>query len=236
MEKAVLGALGGLCAVLVKFLGQDYANVVAHAGNLSADQMLAYKIGYGVLTPILMFLGAFVAWISEERKRVKIVALAVAAPAMITTWSGGHSGWSDSMRVAALQPPPGFIQSAYADTPAPTPSGITAEDPDSISASGLFTKLRNGVAIFFGRGNAPSSYSVVVGSFQDKKDAEAYAAQVNQEDPSLHAWVGQKIPPNTYYPVVVGKRQLLGKARELRARALKTRTIQQAYFTSSDLQ
>ena len=31
VEKAVLGALGGLSAVLVKFLGQDYGNVVAPA-------------------------------------------------------------------------------------------------------------------------------------------------------------------------------------------------------------
>lgn len=236
MEKAMLGALGGLCAVLVKFLGQDYANVVAHAGNLTADQILAYKIGYGVLTPILMFLGGFVAWISEERKRIKIVALAVAAPAMITTWSGGHSAWSDSQRVAAVQPAPGFIQSAYADTPAPAQNGIQPDDPDTLSASDLYTRLRNGIAIFFGHGNAPSTYSVIVGSFQDKTAAEQYADQINQQDASLHAWVGRKIPPNTYYPVVVGGRQLLGPARDLRARALKSPVIRQAYFTTSNLQ
>ena len=70
LEKAVLGALGGLSAVLVKFLGQDYANVVAHAANLSADQLLAYQVGYGLITPILMFLGGFVAWLSDEEKRI----------------------------------------------------------------------------------------------------------------------------------------------------------------------
>ena len=36
-------ARSGLSAVLVKFLGQDYANVVAHVANLSPDQLLSYK-------------------------------------------------------------------------------------------------------------------------------------------------------------------------------------------------
>src|SRR5215210_3442260 len=92
VEKIVLGALGGLAAVLTKFLGQDYANIVEHASNLTDAQIESYKVGYIILTPILMFLGALVAWASDERKRFKLIALAIAAPALITTWAGGTKG------------------------------------------------------------------------------------------------------------------------------------------------
>ena len=129
IEKAILGALGGLSAVLVKFLGQDYANVVAHASNLTADQLLSYKVGYGLLTPILMFLGAFVAWLSDEQKRIKVVALAVAAPAMITTWSGGYK--VDLLAFNDLLAP-----SAYAQAADPVKEKISPVNPDAITEKG----------------------------------------------------------------------------------------------------
>ena len=89
IEKILIGACGGLCAVMVKFLGQDFDLIVQNAAILSADQILSYKIGYGILTPILMFLGAILAWVTDEKKRIKLFAIGVAAPAIITTYSGG---------------------------------------------------------------------------------------------------------------------------------------------------
>lgn len=121
IERLIIGALGGLSSVLVKFLGQDYDNLVAHAANLTDDQILSYKIGYGILTPILMFLGAFIAWVSDENKRIKLVALAIAAPAMITTWSGGSK--AEDNRHAGID---FFLAAAHAGDPS-MPPGDTAD-------------------------------------------------------------------------------------------------------------
>ena len=226
LEKAILGALGGLSAVLVKFLGQDYANVVAHAANLSADQLLAYQVGYGLITPILMFLGAFVAWLSDEQKRIKVVALAVAAPALITTWSGGNK--PDTLAVNDV-----FIASAYAQ-PAPAQPMIDPAYPDAPTQQSTWQKIESGVGTFFGYGKEPQRYWVIVGSYKEREAAQQFAERVNAEAPSLNAWVGLKLPGNDYYPVIVGDHALLSEAKQLRERALATRTVKDAYLSTGE--
>lgn len=74
-EKISIGAIGGLAAVCVKFLGQDYNILIQQGANLSADQLFAFTIGYAVLTPILVFLGGVLAWVSDEPNRVKLLAM-----------------------------------------------------------------------------------------------------------------------------------------------------------------
>ncbi len=225
IEKAILGALGGFSAVLIKFLGQDYANVVAHASNLTADQLLAYKIGYGLLTPILMFLGGFIAWISDEQKRLKIVALAVAAPAMITTWAGGQKVESTSALQALLVP------SAYAQSRDPAKEIINVENPDVITEKNTFHQIQNGIGVFFGYGNQPSKYRVIVGSYKDMDAAQQFADKINAEDRTLNARVGPKSQPNDPYSVIVGDYSSLSEAKELRRKALATKSIKKAYFS-----
>jgi hypothetical protein len=226
IEKAILGALGGFSAVLVKFLGQDYANVVAHASNLTADQLLAYKIGYVLLTPILMFLGAFIAYISDEQKRIKIVALAVAAPAIITTWSGGQKVESKFAFHGLLVP------SAYAQSRDPAKESIKVENPDVITEKDTWQQIQNGIGVFFGYGKQPPKYWVIVGSYKDRDAAHQFADKINAEDRTLNAWVGLKVPPNDYYPVIVGDYSSLSEAKELRRKALATKSIKEAYFST----
>ncbi|HYD80903.1 MAG TPA: SPOR domain-containing protein [Paucimonas sp.] len=228
IEKAILGALGGFSAVLVKFLGQDYAHVVAHASNLTADQLLAYQVGYGLLTPILMFLGGFVAWISDERKRIKIVALAVAAPAMITTWSGGHK--VDSV-AAAL---PGFLIPTAHAQPADPRQAPPLRNPDAVTQKGTLQRIKEGVGVFFGYGGEPKKYWVIVGSFKDRDAAQRFADQVNAEDKTLNAWVGVTTPGNDYYPVIVGDYAYLSQAKDLRQRALATASVKEAYLSTGE--
>lgn len=226
LEKAVLGALGGLSAVLVKFLGQDYANVVAHAANLSADQLLAYQVGYGLITPILMFLGAFVAWLSDEQKRIKIVALAVAAPALITTWSGGNK--PETLAVNDV-----FMASAYAQ-PAPAQPKIDPAYPDVPTQQSTWQKIESGVGTFFGYGKEPQRYWVIVGSYKERDAAQQFADRINTEAPALNAWIGLKLPGNDYYPVIVGDHALLSDARVLKERALATRAVKDAYLSTGE--
>jgi hypothetical protein len=226
IEKAIIGALGGFSAVLVKFLGQDFANVVAHASNLTADQLLAYKLGYGLLTPILMFLGAFVAWVSDEQKRIKIVALAVAAPAMITTWSGGQKIESTHAYLSLV------VLSAYAQPLESVREGIRVENPDVIAEKSTWQQIERGVGFFFGYGKQPKNYWIIVGSFKDKVAAQQFADKINGENKTLNAWVGLKVAPNDYYPVIVGDYSSLSEAKELRQKALATKSIKEAYFST----
>jgi len=228
IERLVLGTLGGFSAVLVKFLGQDYSNVVAHAANLTADQLLAYKIGYGLLTPILMFLGAFIAWISDEQKRIKIVMLAIAAPAMITTWSGGQKADSTPELHSLL------FHSVYAQSVEPAKERIKIQNPDAITEKDTWQKVQDGVGVFFGYGNQPQKYWVIVGSYKDKEAAQQFADKINAEDNTLNAWIGLKLPGNDYYPVIVGDSSLLSEAKELRKRALATKSITNAYFSTGE--
>jgi hypothetical protein len=223
IEKVILGALGGLSAVLVKFLGQDYPTLAAHAADLTANQILNYKVGYVILTPILMFLGAFVAWISEEQKRMKLVAIAVAAPAMITTWSGGTkselTAYFDLTKSAYAQPVDGSKGSPKADA-----SDATGEESP-------WQQIKGGVGNFFGYGKEPKKYWVIVGSFNDRADAQRYADRINQEDSTLNAWVGVKVPPNDYYPVIVGGYSYLSEARALKERAMATKIVKDVYLS-----
>lgn len=228
IEKAILGALGGLSAVLVKFLGQDYANVVAHASNLTADQLLAYKLGYGLLTPILMFLGAFVAWLSDEQKRIKLVALAIAAPAMITTWSGGHKTDSPLASYDILLP------SASAQTSEFERGKVLSVNPDVVTEKGTWKQIQTGIGVFFGYGKEPQRYWVIVGSYKDKDTAQQFADKINADDKTLAAWVGVKLPGNDYYPVIVGDYTFLSEAKELKRRALAIKSVKGAYFSTGE--
>ena len=216
VEKIVLGALGGLAAVLTKFLGQDYANIVEHAANLTADQVLSYKIGYLILTPILMFLGALVAWASDERKRFKLIAIAVAAPALITTWAGG----TKSQHLASFE----LIAPAYAQ-----PVRTAVEPGDK----GAWDKIQSGVGIFFGYGRDPQRYWVIVGSYRERDAAQKYAEALNHERPDLRAWVGKRLPDNEYYPVIVGDYSLLSEANALKEKALASRLVKGAYLSAN---
>jgi hypothetical protein len=225
LEKAVLGALGGFSAVVVKFLGQDYQTVVNNLSNLTADQILNYQIAYGLLTPLLMFLGGFMAWISDETKRMKVVALAIAAPAMVTTWAGGQKG-----DLQASLPMP--VSSAYAQAVDPAKAGIPVEKPSTVTQQSTLERIQSGVGVFFGYGKEPKKYWVIVGSYKDRSQAEQFAGKINAEDPSLNAWIGAKVPPNDYWPVIVGTYSYLSEAKSLQQRALATQSITDAYLSS----
>lgn len=249
-EKVLVGALGGMSAVCVKFLGQDYTTLVEQGANLSADQLFAFKIGYGVLTPILIFLGAVLAWVSEESNRLKLLAIGIAAPALITTWSGGTKPAD-----AAPQISMNIISSAYAnETPqtAAPPSGERGElpergffgdllkaipnpfpDPNERSDKGMMESALEGVAMFFGYGKTIKQYYVVVGSFKSPELAKQHASNVNLRDPALNAQVGRKTA-NNYYPVVIGAPQLLSEANKAKDFINKRRIVTDAYLAPAD--
>ncbi len=229
-EKVIIGALGGLSAVCVKFLGQDYALLVEQGANLSADQWFAFKIGYFILTPILIFLGAVLAWVSDEPSRVKLLAIAIAAPAMITTWSGGVKT-SETVSVASFS----IISSAHAGEQGRNDEDdeLKIIDPMKRTAMSWWGAGVSGVKMFFGYGKEIKSYYVVAGSFKDKSSALKHAQAINNRDSIYRAYVGSKAR-NGFYPVFLGEAVAFSLANTLKKTIVGQRIVHDAYLVSSE--
>lgn len=227
-EKVTIGALGGLSAVCVKFLGQDYTMLIEQGVNLSADQWFAFKVGYIILTPILIFLGAVLAWVSEESSRVKLLAIAIAAPAMVTTWSGGIKS-NEPTSMASFS----IISSAHAVEMDKNNYSLKIVDPMTRSTMSWWDTSVSGVKMFFGYDKEIKSYYVVAGSFKDRESAKKHSKNINEKDATYRAYVGAKTQ-NGYYPVLLGEAVTLSKANALKQKIVGNRVILDAYLVSSD--
>jgi hypothetical protein len=114
IQRAIIGGLGGFAAILVKYLSHDHAAVVSYistpvAALPAGANLLSIVWGYLILTPILIFLGAIIGWVSYERHRVKLFFLGVSAPALVTTLPPVDLG---TKKVAELiEPSPALAQS-----------------------------------------------------------------------------------------------------------------------------
>jgi len=217
-ERVIIGVLGGVAATVVKFLGQDYARVFPDSGiNFARAEDAIF--GYMILIILLGFLGALCAWASDESRKFKLLAIAVAAPAMITTFTGG----GDYTNVGTV---------ASRTAPAPTagtsliPFISSAHAADQVSRqqnafSGQRTagqKFDDALRFVFRVGE--SRYWVVAGSFKDKAKADEYVNKINAVDAGLGAFIGIK-GPNGFYPIIVGRYGTLPTARATLTRAKK---------------
>ncbi|WP_426424159.1 hypothetical protein [Bradyrhizobium genosp. A] len=109
VERILVGGLGGFAAILVKYISQDHAAVVTFIStHTKAGIPFSYIFdivgGYFILAPLIVILGAIIGWVSAENQRIKLFALGVSAPALVTTFSTGSAA-----KVAFLE-----ITSAYA--------------------------------------------------------------------------------------------------------------------------
>ena len=230
LERIVLGLTAGFVSVLSKFMAQDYTYIVDNAMNLTADQILSYKVGYGILTPILMIMGGFIAWVSEENSRIKVVALAISAPALITTWAGGTKATS-TVSLNDL-----VVPSVYAQqTNAPVQQEII--DPNTVQEEPLLTRIQKGIGIFFGFGKEPIKYKVVVGSYTEKKKAEEQLAKIKEENPKIDAnLIEKKSSGEVSYIITIGEYNYLSEANQIRAKALDMQAITEAHLSEQGRQ
>jgi hypothetical protein len=231
--RVAIGIIGGLCAVLLKIYAQDKVVIGGWLLRLwrseISEQDMQSLIGYAVIAALVMFLGGLVGFFVEERNRLKMLALGMSAPAMLTTFTGG-------IGPTAIEPkdarPPieapvdgpagflfdgfGFISSAYA-----------AERGATVHVA----QLTEGINVFLGRGPSRAEaiaqeterYWVIVGSERDPTQANAVAEKINEQAPDLEAFVGERKPGNSYYPIIVGGEGgflPLTDALELREQAL----------------
>lgn len=211
LERLLLGAIAGLVSVLSKFLAHDYDNIANNFANLTADQILNYQVGYSILTPILIILGAFIAWISDESNKLKIVAMAISAPALITTWAGGDKPTRQAANAQAM-----FSAFAQPGLSSPAPRAATpTADPSKISDVGAATRIQQGIGIFFGIGKEAPRYRVVVNSFDDIAMARQQADTINRQHPELAASVLRSKDPAQTHQVVLGEAVAYSQATRL---------------------
>ena len=177
------GAIGGSIAVGSKYIAQDHNFARAMIDTHSYNQIPGLIFFYAVLLVVLCITGAAVAVASGENNKLKLLAIAVSAPAIITTWLGGAR--------ADIKPRPtqvAFVSSAFAaDTSATQPSGFW-----------------QGFLLPLGFGKDDSRYQVIAGSFSNKTDAAQAVARFQKQFPDQTVFVGEPQPGNPYYSVTVG--------------------------------
>jgi|GEM_PF-3014191 len=243
-QRFMWGLLGGAASIAAKIYGEGAMGIAA----IVRSAEFAEVVGYFSVAGALLFLGAVIgSAVRSENNPIKLIAIAASAPALITTWSTG-TGISGAT-VPTLQP----ITVSAATTSAVSPTSLmdyfiapalaqsTTEESDNtlennddgevgngnnISLDGI----RRGVGLFFGI--EEKKYWVIVGSHSKISAAASQVEKINEEDPSLQAWIGEKVPPNEFYPVIVGPYSKLDDARILEQRAIRTNAVTEAYLSA----
>ena len=179
------GVLGGIVAVGSKYIAQDHYWVRVLVDTRQYDKIPGLLYFYGGLLLVLCLIGGVFAVASEENKKMKLLAIAVSAPALITTWLGGARA---DVSVLSNGVQASLISQALAD------DGTRANN----------SAFWQGFLLPLGYGKDDSRYRVVVGSFTNRTEAALLAEKINKENPNLGAFVGERQPSNPYSPVIVG--------------------------------
>jgi hypothetical protein len=92
--------------------------------------------------------------------------------------------------------------------------------------------IQKGVQSFFGAGKGEQRYWVVAASFRNKNEADAKATEINAESPAMKAFVGNRMPGNEFYPVIVGEYLPQAEADRLRIEAERLRSAAGVYLSA----
>ena len=222
LQRILIGAVGGFLAVLAKFIAQDQS-FVAHYASVGDPRLNEIIWGYAIATPILVFIGAVVAGFTDEINKLKLLSMAVSAPALITTWAGG---------IAA---PPAANPSSHQLGPAgwnlPFSPVSTAFAGEATIRVAELSTLQKGVDAFFGGGKGEQRYWVIVGASTDQETARALSQSINQQKPDMKAFVGKRAPGNNLYPVIVGDYVSQAEATRLQSAAAQLSGVTQPYLS-----
>ena len=235
MGRVCVGALGGFSALLAKYLGQDHSYVnqllAASDGGVPAE-LTALMYGYVIMGIILVVLGGIVGFATSERSRMKLLAMGVAAPAMITTFAGGshpaENGAAGGIETGVLELiVPGSV--AYADEH--LASDAVREPSSLIEQKQAQPSVVQGLKLFFGYGKELPRYRVIVGSFADVGNAHRLAEEINKQDPELRAYVAAQQPESGFYRVAVGDYLMIEEARAVQQRAEALSVVDESWLS-----
>jgi hypothetical protein len=225
IERIIVGILAGLAAVCVKILRQDLDSIRLWWMSTRPEDIVNLQslfLSYYVLIPVLMFLGGVLCWLgSDETSKIKLFAMGIAAPAIITTLAGGPKEPSRIPAPPISAPgPAGWLEQQFVT--------VALAQTNAKDNCASMPSLLQGFRIFFGE---PNRYYVIVAGYKSKAAAEAKAKEVNQEDATMKAFVGKRKPCNEYYPVVVGDYLTEADANKLLVRAKKLDAAEDPYLS-----
>lgn len=246
---ALVGGIGGLAAICTKYLGQDHHFVVSALAVDNTDAVLTMAIGYAIIGPILIFLGAVFGWASGEQNKIKLLALGISAPALVTTYAGGQSMFDTRVaaEIRSIESAPSFASGSTSllgqmSPVTPVHAGMVRSPSPALQADGAGTVwlaggVKESVQLFFGVGKQQaleSHYRVIVGSHANRQAAENQARRINAENPTMSAFVGTRADGNPNYPVVLVAEALpRGEANRLRSQAMQLNSVNQAFVSAS---
>jgi hypothetical protein len=210
--RITVGCMGGLAAVATKYLGQDHAYFLRLLDLDDRVKIANLLFGYEIMAPFLIFLGGLVGWASYENHRLKLLAIAVAAPALITTWAGGAT---TATKFALDLISPAHAQGTASDAAQASPSAI------------------EGIKLFFGIGKDEERYRVIAGTFKDRMLAQAKAEAIHKFDPAWNVHVLQPKSGAEQWTVVVGDYLPYPEAKQLKASIVGAKLTNDVFITSS---
>jgi hypothetical protein len=147
-----IGRHYGAVAVGSKFIAQDHYWLRVFIDTRAYDRIPGMVVSYIVLLIVLGLLGAVFAVASKENQEMKLLAIAVSAPALITTWLGG------------TKPPetPTLTRAPF-EWLSPISPALAADKSISVS-----TGFWDGFKIPFGVGKDEARYYVIAGPLKTK--------------------------------------------------------------------
>lgn len=193
-HRILIGALGGAAAAISKVLAIDSKVLAALLNAEEFAKAADLKVTIFIHTPLLIALGAMVAFMTNETVRMKLFAIGVSAPALVAPWLSQPAKFIDlqaapDRRAAQID---FLFPRAYAGDEAPA-GGVTQLDALGYIL-GLPTNAPEGTTKFW----------VIVGSHKELDDAKAQVDAIRQKNPQIQPFVGVRKPGNDYYPVIVG--------------------------------
>ncbi|MEQ8335235.1 SPOR domain-containing protein [Nisaea sp.] len=219
--RIAIGAMSGIIAAIVKFYGAEFNDLFGRHALPNAGLLInTVLISYLFLAIILATIGSFCAFLnSDETSKVKLVAIAMSAPAVFNSYySGGfensntqknvESGYIEFNNEKNLSLIDIFsIKYAIADTG--QIKDYSKRNRIDDLASGFSYILRIGERKCW----------IVVGSLKKYDDAVRFSEKIQEKDPKLGSFVG--IKSNGFYPVLIGGFLPETEAKYLLSRASK---------------
>jgi hypothetical protein len=213
----IVGCLGGLAASLSKVLAVDTGQLAILFYSADVTAVNDLRVTIFIFTPILMFLGGVVGWVSGEEHRLKLLAIGCSAPALLAPWTTGQLDTASGPLIASIG-----ITPAYAQTEKVSPTG---------------SDFTTGLSVLLGLTSVEDQrYWVIVGSDPDLEGAQAFAEAINATSPELDAFVGSRMPGNENYAVIVGGTDAYlpySAAEALRKQAIKVPFIRSDAYLSN---
>lgn len=208
------GAGGGAVASLGPFVGS--ASFDEGIGNFFAGEpALGLKVfSVSLIGTVLMALcGAVIGFFLQAKTQNRWTIFIMCAAFTSIGASGLPGVKSILKRVAESQ-----ISVAY------------AADGQACASVGEDVTVFGGLKKFFGLED--TGYYVIVASVKKPPDAEPIISKIKSEDPSLRVFVGERIPCNEWYPVVIGpSTNSFEEAKQIQAKVKKTQSGENAYIS-----